>query len=195
MSRTSTEALADVMQLLPSGFAWPADQDSVMAQFLTPLAAMLSIFEASAEALLTETDPRDADHLLADYERVLGPDPDGRDTGPLSQRRLVAWQRWTAGGGQSIAFFQALAATFGQTITIEEFQTSMCGRMVCGGVLAPTPAQFVWRVTLPASEVIPAICGAAICGNAALGTIVPSPLIGPITRHAPAHTVPVFAYS
>ena len=42
MSRTSTEALADVMQLLPSGFAWPADQDSVMARFFTPLAAMLS---------------------------------------------------------------------------------------------------------------------------------------------------------
>ena len=159
MSRSSTEALADIVALLPPGFAWAATADSITAKFLTPLAALASIFEGSAEALLAETDPRQADHLLADYERVLGPDAFGRDTGPLNQRRLVAWQRWTQAGGQSPAFFAALAATFGQTISITEFATTQCGAAVCGGSnCAPTPNQFVWRVTLPASEVIPTLC-------------------------------------
>ena len=197
MSRTSTEALADVMRLLPSGWAFPdsTDADSITAQFFTPLAAMMSIFEGGAEALLDEVDPRDAEHLLADYERVLGPDPDGRDTSTLGQRRLVAWQRWTQPGGQSIAFFQALAAVFGQTITITERRTSRCGGAQCGAERsAPTPAQFVWLVGLPAATVLRSRSGAATCGAASVGVIVPSPLIGPITRAAPAHTKPIFSY-
>jgi uncharacterized protein YmfQ (DUF2313 family) len=196
MSRSSTDVLDGIRQTLPTGWAWPDSNDSIMARFFTPLAAMTSIFEGGAEQLLDEVDPRTADHLLADYERVLGPDPDGRDTGLLSQRRLVAWQRWTQPGGQSIAFFQALAAVFGQTITITEFRTSACGRARCGAErCAPSPAQFVWLVTLPAAEVLTARCGAARCGNAASGIIVPSPLVGPITRAAPAHTQPIFSYT
>lgn len=151
MSRAAEDIQAELLTLLPRGWAWPRSPDSVMGRLLLAAAAELARFEAGAEALLLESDPRSADALLTDYERVLGPDPCGRDAADLSvpARRQLVHQRWTARGGATPAFFIRLAASLGVSIQLDEGAPSVCGGSVCGDSLAPPEARFVWRVRVP----------------------------------------------
>ena len=70
--------------------------------------------------MLFEVDPRTAVKFLADFERVLGPDPLGRDQVrlDLGRRQALAAQRWAFTGGCSPGFYIALAALVGAAITI-----------------------------------------------------------------------------
>lgn len=196
MSRTPDQVLDELRALLPGGWAWPDGPDSGIAALLAPHANALSRLEGAADALLEQTDPRAADELLPDYERVLGPDPAGRYAvwRALDERRRIAYQRWTGIGGQSIAFFVALAASLGVAISIAERQRSQCGRARCGQVLAPSPAQFVWIVTLPTARVVNARCGAARAGQS-IGAFTASLIEGVIRWAQPSHTIVVFSYT
>jgi uncharacterized protein YmfQ (DUF2313 family) len=196
--RSPDDVLAALLAYLPPGWAINSAPDGMVANFLRPLAAEQSLFETQAEAQLEEVDPRDANYLLTDYERVLGPDPYGRDvsTDSVALRRQIAFQRWTARGGQSPAYFIGLAASLGVTITITEKRTSACGRSICGDDrTAPTPAQFCWVVGLPETVVQTARCGASNCGAGYLGLITPNPVQAAIEHDAPAHTQPIFSYA
>jgi uncharacterized protein YmfQ (DUF2313 family) len=196
MSRQADQVQRNLMAEAPRGWAWPEGQDSTTAKVFLPLARSLADFEALAEAQLVEINPRNAVQLLADYERVLGPDPCMRDAVGLGtdDRQRVAYQRWTARGGQSIAFFTALAASLGVAITITEQVVSECGVSVCGDDLAAEGEQFAWLVTLPTSRLIEAETGVTECGMA-LGDFVASLVECVIRQDAPAHTQPVFNYT
>lgn len=195
MSRSLPDVLDALLGYLPPSSLWTRDPTSMTAAMLLPMASAWVDFEVSAEAMLPESDPRSAVKLLPDYERVLGPDPCGRDTMALTvgQRQQLAWQRWTARGGQSIAYFTNLAAQLGVAITIEETICSCCGDE-CGVELAVTPEQFVWTVHLPQTEIAYAYAGDAECGDY-LSTFTPNLVQCPIARDAPAHTIPVFSYT
>ncbi len=196
MSRTVEAVLVELQALLPEGWAW--DREGDLAALLTPLARRHATLEAEAEALLAEVDPRAADALLVDYERVLGPDPCGRDLllTTLADRRAAAHQRWVASGQPTPAFFVALAAQLGlPTAVVEEYLPPQCGAAECGGAECSLPGQvFAWRITLPPDRLIEAECGVSECGDL-LGDFVP-PLAECVIRGwAPAHTTPVFDYS
>ncbi len=107
--------------------------------------------ELRAEQLMDETDPRSARELLPDFERVLGPDPCGRDKAALSieERQRLAHQRWTATGGQCRAYMIEVAANLGVAITIDEFWPSKTGNLRCGHRLRANGIQFYWRVNVP----------------------------------------------
>jgi uncharacterized protein YmfQ (DUF2313 family) len=198
MARSQAQVLDELLALSPPGWALSHDAGSVWASFLQPVAAEWSRVEASAEALLDEIDPRTSANCLADYQRVLGPDPYGRDAASLnlthSQLVQLAYQRWTASGGCSIADYVALAAQMGVAITITERKLFRCGASVCGDTLACTPQQFVWLVTLPQTQVTKFRTGASRCGEP-LGLITPSPVVPLLQGEAPAHTTPVFSYT
>ncbi len=151
-SRTAEEIRDDLLSRLPEGWAWSRRSDSDLAGFLRGPAVDMAAFEAAAERMLPQSDPGAAVELLGDYERVLGPDPCGRDTGPplsLEERQRIARQRWTGRGRQDPAYYVQLAAGLGYTISIEEFWPSVCGRARCGrDRLMPWGAQFYWRVTV-----------------------------------------------
>ena len=195
MSRTVDQVHAHLLAEAPHGWAWPQDMASTTVRMFRPLARSIADFEARADAQLAEINPRNARELLSDYERVLGPDPCMRDAATLSieGRQRVAYQRWTGGGGQSIAYFTALAASLGVAITITEQMVAECGVSVCGDDLAVEPAEFFWLVTLPTSRLIEAECGVAECGQN-LGDFIPSLVECVIRQNAPAHTQPVFSY-
>lgn len=194
MARDADQVLAGMLALLPSGWAVPHAPDSNLARLLRPLAARLAAVEASADALRAEVDPRVADALLPDYERVLGPDPcDPAGPTTLSERRRVAHQRWTQRGDPSRAFFVALAASRGVEISIEERRPFKAGASKAGHRVAPRTARFFWVVRLPATRVIRFRAGASKAGQS-LGAIVPTGAECPIRRFAPAHTTPVFFY-
>ncbi|WP_332117232.1 YmfQ family protein [Azorhizobium caulinodans] len=194
MSRSVEAAHREILSLQPTGFVWPV-RDSQFGALMLPLAQAVADLEASAEAMMDEIDPRTAVLCLEDFERVLGPDPCGRDISALSrgQRQQLAHQRWTARGGQSIAYFVSLAAKRGVTIRIEEARVSQAGGLRAGDELVNSPEQFVWRVllSLGAWEVFRA--GESVAGDR-LYDFALSDIECDIRRAAPAHTDVVFSY-
>jgi uncharacterized protein YmfQ (DUF2313 family) len=208
MARSQAEALAGLLTLSPPGWALPADPASVWAGFLTPWAAECALIEAAAEALLPETDPRVCVNLLPDWQRLLGPDPYGRDAAALNLSvgdvARLTWQRLTAGGNMAPADYVALAAQSGLTVTITEYRQTQCGQAQCGQQICQdiltggvwNPQQFKWLVTLPADLLLLAECGLAQCGDVS-GAADPAAGIvaAAIAGEAPAHTLPVFSYA
>lgn len=149
MARTPEQALAGVLALLPTGFALRRDPGSnAAAAYWRPLAAMLARLELDAETLLPECDPRTAAQLLPDYERVLGPDLSVDDPAALTvpQRQASAWQRWTAQGGASRAFFVRIAAQLGYTARIVEDRPFYAEISHAEDPLASEDYAFVWHV-------------------------------------------------
>lgn len=195
MSRIPAEIRDGLLSLLPPGWIWPRDPASEMGRLLEALGTGTAEVEAAAEALLPEVDPGRADLLLDDYERVLGPDPCGReDLATTTRRRQVAAQRWTARGGQSEAYFIALAALVGEAITIVTYRPSRAGSMRAGRRLVPTSARFCWTVRLARTRVSHFRVGRDRAGTR-LGTIELSDVECLIRRAAPAHTTPIFSYT
>jgi uncharacterized protein YmfQ (DUF2313 family) len=144
---------------------------------------------------MDEIDPRTASVMLADFERLLGPDPCGRDIAdlPLSERSRLAHARYTARGGASRAYFYALAAAHGVPITITEMFTSQVGAMECGDELVGASEPFTWIVTLPLGQWSDFEVGANATGDL-LYSFEVSDLECEIRRRAPAHTEPIFYY-
>jgi uncharacterized protein YmfQ (DUF2313 family) len=194
-ARTTGAVLADLLTLLPPGRAWARAATSNLVKTLKPIAAAIARLEAIVATLKTEINPATADAMLADFERVLGPDPCGLDdaAGALGKRRLQAWRRWTRKGGASAAYFIALAAAYGITITVETCWPTEAGDE-CGAELINAPEQFVWVVSLPLIWVTDAECGVTVCGDY-LGEFGLSPIECLIRRYKPAHTTVVFSYS
>lgn len=150
MSRSADIVHQEVLSLLPGGWIWPREPGSLLAAVLRPLAEEAAELEATAEAMLAQLDPRTATLCLTDFERVLGADPCGRDLATMTvpERQQLAHQRWTARGGQSIAYFTALAARRGIEIRIKEARPSQVGVLTAGAELVESREQFVWRVEL-----------------------------------------------
>ena len=196
MSRSPALVLQEILQLMQPGAAWSDDPESNLGLAMTALANGISRMEASCEALLPECDPRSTTQLITDWERMLGTDPCLPDpsTQTLAQRRLIAWWRYTDAGGNNAAYFIALAAFFGVTISIANVRRGMCGLLRCGSPLTPSPNQFCWIVTLPQSVVTRFRTGASMTGQS-LGAIAASFVACLIAARAPAHTTPVFSYT
>ena len=197
-ARTPEQALDDLLALSPSGDAMPTTADTTWSTMLSPLAGALSDAEGTLSAFDEEIDPASALYLLPDYERVLGPDPFGRDPALMTtaQRQQLAASRWKQQYGVRPADFIQLAADLGVTITIKEFSPGECGRMQCGAgpgcMNAPTP--YAWIVTLAAPALQTGQCGVLQCGQPS--SYFPVSLVqGVIQQRAPAHTTPYFSYT
>lgn len=195
MPRSVQAVLQSLIRKLPTGFAL-AQRGQVLDTVLLAVATLLQDAEASAERLMEEIDPRTANALLQDFERVLGPDPCGRDQGnrTVEQRQKLAHQRWTARGGQSIPYMIETARKLGVEVTIEEFWPSRAGILRAGHRLRPEGSQFVWRVNIPGlMTVIKFRAGVSRAGHR-LGTFELSSIECELRRVKPAHTHVVFSY-
>jgi uncharacterized protein YmfQ (DUF2313 family) len=197
MSRDPETVLQDLLSKTPPGQALPLAElpGANWPLWLKPLAAEISRFEGMAEAMMAEVNPGEANYLLTDYERVLGPDPYGRDSVPLSiaDRQALALSRWARRYGVRPADFIALAASFGVTITITEYQLTEVG-LEAGDLLVSHPAEFQWLVQMPPAAVEVFTAGGSSAGDL-LGSYAPSLVEPIIAGRAPAHTTPVFSYS
>lgn len=195
MARSVSAVLQSLIRKLPDGFAL-GQRGQVLDALLTAIALPLQDAEASAERLMMEIDPRTANALLPDFERVLGPDACGRDQGNLTieQRQRLAHQRWTAMGGQSIPYMIETARKLGVEITIDEFWPSRTGVLRAGQPLRAEGCQFVWRVNIPGLlTVIKFRTGASTAGQP-LGTFQLSSIECELRRIKPAHSHVVFSY-
>lgn len=177
----SVEAYArQLKQLLPSGAAWPRGVGSRLSALLLGLAEELARVDARAGNLVDELDPRTTLELLPDFERVYGlPDEClGALPEAISERQVLVTQKAIAMGGQSRAFFIAVALTFGYVIEITE------------------PAPHEWVVNFPDVELGELVnfragsrAGERLAGYAQLD------IECILARLAPAHTVVSFTYT
>ncbi|MGO4558335.1 YmfQ family protein [Mesorhizobium sp. 2RAF21] len=195
MSRVVATILRSLIGKLPVGWVL-AGRGGVLDALLEALAQPFADAEDEAEELMREIDPRTAVRLLPDFERVLGPDPCGRDLGnrTLAQRQRQAHQRWTARGGQSIPYFTTFAAMLGVTIQINEFWPSKAGYMRAGMRLVPNGEQFTWRVRLTLTGQWWFRAGQNQAGDR-LGGFTLSDIECELRRLKPAHTQIVFSYN
>lgn len=199
MSRSKGQVQADIARHAPRGWLWPhcaqAASLSLFETLFKPIAAGTADVELTAEQMMEEIDPRTATLLLPDFERVLGPDPCGRDpsTMSLEQRRMLAHQRWTARGGASIPYFVALAARRGVAINIVENRTTQAGAAQAGDELIESPEQFAWTVELALLGETVAKVDEAQAGDLLLDIIL-SDVECDIRRAKPAHTEVAFRY-
>jgi uncharacterized protein YmfQ (DUF2313 family) len=194
MSRDPETVLDYLLSLSPAGEAMLLqDRDSQWAKWQKPLAAEISRFEGLADAMLAEANPGEAQYLLPDYQRVLGPDPYGRDSVALtlSDQQALALSRWTQRWGVRPADFVAFAASFGVLITITEY-TVLTAPFFANDFLTNNPTQFTWVVHMPAAVVEKLT--APFFAGAYVGEFAPSLVQPAIAGRAPAHTNPVFSY-
>jgi uncharacterized protein YmfQ (DUF2313 family) len=165
--------------LLPGGPAW---RDDLTARILEAWAEEFSRLDARVAQLIEEADPRTADELLSEWERLLGL-PDECFTNialSIQDRRRLAWQKLTARGGQSRAFFIALAATLGVpgcTIT-EAFDGN----------------PHHWRVNVPLQVASARWMNCTDDCTDALQMYQPNLIECPIRERKPAHSEVFFAY-
>ena len=196
MSRLAPDVQAELGALLPDGWAWNHDPASNTIGMLAGAAQSFADFEAAAEAQTPESEPGAAFELLADYERVLGPDTCLGDPSALTfdQRRSSVSARWVYPADASIAGLTALAASYGAAVSITQLTRNCCGVLRCGNTLRPHPEEFTWVVSMPAAQVRKFRCGAGHTGDP-LGVIERNTVVECVLRRAaPAHTVPVFNY-
>lgn len=197
MVLTETDYLRQMQALLPPGPAWPKDDDALLTRMLGALAAELSRVDGRVQKLVDEDDPRMAAELLLDWERVAGL-PDAcvalsGQTQSIAQRRAALVARLTMLGGQSKAYFIALAASLGYTVTITEFRPFRAGQSRSGDPVA-TNWQFAWQVNAPLNTVTPFRAGNAVAGDP-INSWGNKLLECVLSRFKPAHTTVVFAYS
>lgn len=198
--------------LLPIGTAWSRDPDSVLMMLTRGQAEIWGgkVDPRAADLLETETDPRKTNELLPEWERAFGlPDLCVPQTLTSDGRRAALVEKMTRNGGQSIAYFNSVAAELGKTATITEYSPFMCGVSQCGDTrptgaaneryyweTGPAEMRFYWKVKLEPTFIHWFRAGSGRCG------VDPMVLIGRqgdieclFKRWKPAQTQAVFDYS
>lgn len=193
MQLTEADFYNQLVDLLPPGPAWDMEQSAVARQLLSAWAAELARIQADIERLVEEADPRTTLQLLPDYERIFGLPTDCMAGLPLSiaERRNALVSQMTATGGQSRAYFIALAAAVGYTITITEFRPHNVLSGVDYPIYGPEFA-YIWQVN--GSDTQTPIFFNALSGvNEPLAVWGGNILTCLFNRLKPAHTQIIFA--
>ena len=197
--------------LLPQGAAWPREPDSVLMRLLSGQGAIWGdpVDARAADLLEREADPRATLEMLADWERAFGlPEPCVQEPLTVEERRLALLQKMTGEGGQSRAWFYALAMSLGYVIRIVEFSPFMCGISRCGDTrrtgthgeqfrweIASTDIRFRWIVRVFGSRVSWFRMGSGRCGVDPMVRISQAEDIECLfRRYKPAHTEIAFDY-
>lgn len=181
--------------LLPVGLPWQRDPDTLLQRLLLAWGDELARVDARAAVLLDEAIPSATAELLADWERACGlPGPCLPLGGTVALRRAALVMRIIADGGQTPAFYIALAAALGFTITITEY----------------APTRLDARLDVPLRGEDAAHCWAVHCN--AVGSVgyfgvsdrldvplsywpVATVLECMLRKLAPAHTTLIFTYT
>jgi len=183
-------------RLLPSGPAWAVPADGTMDNLLAALADEFARADGRITALLDEADPRTALELLGNWETTAGlPDSCTGTPDSLDERRTALAQKIAEVGGQSRAYFTALAGALGYATTIEELGPARIGDRI-GARVGGTEWSHVWRVHVSLDAGLPNARVARVGDRIGVrlrgwGSI---DLECVIRRHAPAHTIVLFSY-
>lgn len=183
-------------QLLPPGTAWTQEPESNLQHLLRALGESLARVHQRSDDLFRETDPRQTYELLERWESALGlPDScslEGSQT--VAERVQAVVAKLISAGGQSRAYFIALAATLGYPdVTITEYWARRHGRSRMGEPYGGEDWEEVWQLNLPEQQVTARQYGRSaygepyrIWGDTRLECIV--------SRDKPAGSIVLFSY-
>lgn len=136
-----------LQQLLPRGRAWPRSADATLTAVLQGVAPVFADSDARALALLVDMFPATADGMLPEWQQTLGlPELVGYTGSDLPTEQLQVVAALTDSGGQSAAYFIALAATLGLTITITAYRPATVDSPVSGPIYGVAWAH-AWEVS------------------------------------------------
>jgi uncharacterized protein YmfQ (DUF2313 family) len=198
--------------LLPTGPAWPRDDDTALMRLLAGLSEIWGgeVDGRAADLIERESDPRATLTLLPEWERAFGlPDPCLSEPLTIPDRQKALANRMTTEGGQSRAFFIATALALGYQISIREFAPFMAGISRCGDTRATGSAlefyaheigapemRFYWVIKVGTTRVTWFRCGSGECGvDPHVRIALATDLECVMRRWKPAHTEIVFDYS
>ncbi len=148
------EAYARMLKaLLPRGVLWRLESDSVISRVLLAIADELARIDTRTDDFLREIHPPTTSELLADFERTYGlPDPCLGESPSTAQRVASLLAKIASTGGQTPAYYIAIAEALGFSIRITEFRE----HTVEDDVEAPICDDqwpFVWQVNAPLETV------------------------------------------
>ena len=190
---TAADFLAALQSLLPRGRVWPRDSAAVQTKTLAGCAPTYARLTDRANNLITDSFPASTYELLPEWEASLGlPDPCAGEAPTVQQRRAQVISRLTATGGQSIAYFTAVAAALGYAITITQFVPSRFGRAF-GRSFGGVAWAFAWQVNAPTFTVSSLQFGGSF--GSPFATWGNNVLQCELETYAPAHTTVLFSYS
>lgn len=196
MARTAVQYREQLKAMLPPGRAITRDRDSTVEKLLDAMADELARLDQRGEALAVDANPMSTSELLTEWERVAGmPDTcGGAQSETLQGRRADLVTQLASTGGQSPAYFIAVAAALGYTITITEFRPFRAGQSQAGDQLTNGEWAFTWQVNAPETTITPFRAGQSRAGEP-LRTWGNERLECTIEHLKPAHTHVLFAYS
>jgi len=177
MAVSAADYARQLRALLPRGPLWQFEVSSTFLRVLEGLAETFARLHLRAEDLLKEADPRSTTELLTEWEETVGlPDGCVPEGGSTEQRRAAVVARLTATGGASAAYFEAVAARYGYSVTVENV-----------GLHA-------WRIsTAEMTGIVHAKAGLSRAGDP-IRSFGNEQLECLFSRIKPAHTVLTFAY-
>jgi uncharacterized protein YmfQ (DUF2313 family) len=195
MARTAEQYKELLKSLLPPGEAFPRDVSTNMDDLLSALAEEWARIEGRGDNLIVESLPATASELLSDWERVAGlPDKcAGTLETTMQGRRNALVSKLTSTGGQSRAYFVAIAKALGYEITITEFRPFRAGLSQAGDPLTNGDWVYTWRVNAAETTIIEFRAGLSAAGEA-LRTWGNDTLECKINLLKPAHTIALFGY-
>ncbi|MFA6971622.1 MAG: putative phage tail protein [Gallionella sp.] len=196
MGMSRADYLSQLQKLLPQGVAWPRESDAALTRLLDGFAEEFSRVDGRATQLLDEADPRTTYEMLENWEHAAGLSAFSLVDGSvlsLDQRRANLVSKITERGGQSRAYFIALAAKMGFTVTITEFHEWSVNDDVEAS-LNRLEWNFAWRINAPLTtssawnvESDVETPFSVVWLNALLESV--------LQKDKPAHTVLLFNYS
>lgn len=191
---TSTQYRDLLERLLPPGPLWILQAGAELRELFEAFGVELARVHNRGLSLLDDADPRTADELLADFERVLQlPDPVLGVPATIGARRALAWARWAARGGQTPAYFIAIAANLGLTVTITDRCQAFRAGSRAGSACWSAAWAYGWIVFADNGPIVTFRAGSR-AGYRLQDARQPA-LEAMLWRYAPAHTIPVFVYS
>jgi len=180
--------------LLPPGAVWPRDADSVQSQVFGALAPTYARLTARDGNLLTDAFPTTTLELLPEWEASVGLPDICTPLNPTTQQRVAAVAAKVLSlGGQSPAYYIAVAAALGFAVTITQFMP-FCADMACELPDYDPLWLFVWQVNAPQITTFYFSADEASADDA-LETYDNTELSCRLAQIAPAHTTLLFAFS
>ena len=196
---TAPDYADQLRRLLPRGHAWADDPASILQRLLSGLGAALAQLHNRALALLLEVHPETALELLTDWETEVGePDPCAGAAQTIQERRARVVQKLTARGGQSRAFFAALAESLGYEIEITEYRPFIAGLSRCGGpdqLNGGHDVRFFWSVSVSGPRLTYFRTGSSAAAEKLLTIARAEDLECALQRAAPAHARLIYTYT
>jgi uncharacterized protein YmfQ (DUF2313 family) len=148
-ARNPASDYADVLRkLLPRGRVWTREDEGTQAAVLDALAITAEGLDSEALTLIAAAFPATADQLLPEWDETLGlPDACFGPFTSQDENRQQVVAKLIGAGGQSIAYFESLAASLGYTITIKEFSVHTVISPVTAPIAGPVWG-YTWQVVI-----------------------------------------------